>query len=241
MSENQDLSSSEADNSQSFQSAFATSGSRLRRGANGEVDVMHAVGGVRGIIEALLPGFLFLCAFLFTQNLMMSLMTAGAIALCFAVVRLVQRGALVQSLSGFVGVLICAWSAMHSGNAVGYYLPGLWTNFAYTLAIFVSLMVRWPLLGVIYSFARGESETWRTTPARYSAYWRATWVMLAMFALRLVVQVPLYFAQDVAWLGIARLFMGTPLYLAVLWLTWMMTRTPADVEATEDEPQKPRR
>ncbi|GGH56785.1 DUF3159 domain-containing protein [Rothia aerolata] len=223
----------EREHHQSLQDALSMAGSQLRRRENGEVDVMHAVGGVRGLVEALLPGFLFLTVYLVSESLYVSLAVAGAVALVFAAVRLVQRGKLVQSVSGFVGVLICAVVALRTGDAADYYVPGLWINLAYGLGVLLSIIVRWPILGLIYSFIRDEVGTWRTVPGRLKAYQKATWVLFAMFVVRLLVQVPLYLADHVAGLGAARLLMGTPLYAAVLWVTWMMTRKPADVLAEE--------
>ena len=222
-------SSSSSAPQQSLQSAFAQTGARFKRNDSGEVDVMDAVGGVRGILEAILPGFIFLCVFLVAENLYIALAVAGGIALVFALARVVQRGSLIQSMSGFIGVLICAWSAWRTGDAADYYLPGLWMNLGYGVAILFSIIFRWPVLGFFYSFIRNEAETWRANPQRLKIYTRATWVFFAMFMLRLLVQVPLYLADNVAYLGVSRLFMGIPLYISILWLTWMMTRKPEDV------------
>ena len=50
-----------------------------------------------------------------------------------------------------------------------------------------------------------------------------TWVMVAVFALRLGVQVPLYLADAATSLGVARLVMGLPLYALGLWLAWSVS------------------
>ena len=70
-------------------------------------------------------------------------------------------------------------------------------------------------------------SAWRTDPAlrhvklRYHA---GTWVLTLMFALRLVVEVPLYLAgaQAVSYLGAARLILGVPLYAVTLWFIWLL-------------------
>ena len=70
-------------------------------------------------------------------------------------------------------------------------------------------------------------SSWRTDPAlrgmkfRYHA---GTWVLTLMFALRLVVEVPLYLAgeQAVSYLGAARLILGVPLYALTLWFIWLL-------------------
>jgi hypothetical protein len=41
----------------------------------------------------------------------------------------------------------------------------------------------------------------------------------------LVVQVPLYLAQLPDALAATKLLMGVPLYLGLLWVTWMLVRT----------------
>lgn len=58
-----------------------------------------------------------------------------------------------------------------------------------------------------------------------------------MFALRLAVQLPLYFRDDVAWLGTAKLAMGVPLTALALWISWVLVR-PTRVRRQEQEPQE---
>ena len=55
-----------------------------------------------------------------------------------------------------------------------------------------------------------------------------------MFLVRLAVQLPLFFAENLPALGISRLVMGIPLYAFCLWITWMMTRPAVVVEAAEN-------
>lgn len=197
--------------------------SNIRRTENGDVDVLYAVGGVRGIVEAIAPGLLFLTAFLLTDNLVLSVLVAGGVALVFSAIRLFQKSTLMQSLSGLLGVLICAAVALRSGDAADYYVTGLWVNLAYAVGITLLLLFKLPVVGLVYSFIRGEQDTWRSNPARVKAYTLATLVLIGMFVARLIVQVPLYLADNVGALGAARLVMGVPLYAAVIWLTWMMT------------------
>jgi len=54
------------------------------------------------------------------------------------------------------------------------------------------------------------------------AYTRASALWAGMFALRLVVQVPLYLAGDeqLGWLAGARLVMSWPLFLLVAYASW---------------------
>ncbi|CAL8897584.1 hypothetical protein KVA01_06280 [Kocuria varians] len=198
--------------------------SGLRRDETGRLDVLSAVGGWRGVLESVLPGLVYLVCVVLTGRLGPALTASLAVAAIFTLVRLLQRQSVTQAVSGLVGVGICALFARAGGDALDYYVPGLLTNAVWLVGLTVSALVGWPLLGVLYGYVRGEGTDWRRDPVRRGAYQRVNAVLLAMFAARLVVQVPLYLAGDVAALGITRLVMGAPLYAAVLWLAWLWSR-----------------
>ncbi|VEG75068.1 DUF3159 domain-containing protein [Actinomyces slackii] len=68
---------------------------------------------------------------------------------------------------------------------------------------------------------------WRADPAQREArrrYALATAVLAGVFALRLIVEVPLFLAGDsaVAALGVARIVLGLPLYALGLWIIWLL-------------------
>ena len=130
---------------------------------------------------------------------------------------------------------------------------GLLTNGAYLLACLVSIVVRWPAIGVVVELFRlGFAETkgarpspaeegaddapanpfvgfsaWRSSRALVRRYTLATWLWVGLFAIRLAVQVPLYVGSQVGWLGTARLAMGIPLWAVTLWGTWILVRQSA--------------
>lgn len=213
--------------------------SRVRRGETGQLDVLHAVGGWRGLAEAIVPGAVFLGVYIVGQALATALICALAAAALFTITRLVQRQTLIQALAGLIGVLVCAFFAWRSGDAIDYYVTGLWINLAYFLGLALSIVVGWPLLGVLFGFVRGEGMDWRQDPHRMRGYRVATGLLVAMFAARLIVQVPLYLADHVTGLGIARLTMGVPLYAAVLWIAWLISRPAAvDPGVPEDALQR---
>ena len=146
-----------------------------------------------------------------------------AAASVFTLIRLVQGSKLVSALTGLVGVAICAFAAYRTGNASDYFVVGFWTNGVYILAYLLSMLVRWPLMGLIFAVIRGEALTWRENPARLRQYMLATWIITVLMMLRLAVQVPLYFANNVEVLGATRLIMGLPLYALGVWLAWRVS------------------
>lgn len=194
-------------------------GEPLTRGA-----VLDALGGVRGIFESFLPGFVFICTFAFTQNLWVSVIAPAAAGVVALLARLIQRERTVPALVGLGGILVCSLTTLLTGSAEDYFLPGLITNIAWLVGLVVSVIIRWPLLGFVLGLASGSLTSWREDAKMRGAAYLATYVWLAMFVLRLAVQVPLYLADQVTWLGVARITMGVPLFGLVIIFTWLIIR-----------------
>ncbi|MDO4240741.1 DUF3159 domain-containing protein [Micrococcus sp.] len=189
----------------------------------GRLDPLASVGGVRGIVEASLPTFVFLLASLVTGQVWPAGLAALAVAVAMGVVRLAQRQSPVQVLAGVVVVGLSVALALTTGRAADFYVWGLVTNAVYLVAMAVSVAVRWPLAGVLFGLVRGEGTEWRTSPARRRQYAAATWIVAGVFAARLAVQLPMYLADAATGLGIARVVMGLPLYALGLWLAWSVS------------------
>jgi hypothetical protein len=192
------------------------------------VDIGQAIGGKRGLLDSGLPSLVFVGVYtLGGQELRPALIAALSVAALITVWRLIRRQTLLQALAGFAGVAIASFIASRTGEARNYFVTGFITNGAYLVACVVSIAVRWPLVGVVLGPLLGEGMTWRKHPERLTVYRRITWVFAGMFALRLAVQLYLYFQDDVLWLGVARFVMGFPMYLAVVALAyWMIRRAP---------------
>ena len=196
----------------------------LVRKDNGHIDLLAAAGGIRGIAESILPGLVFLVTFTVTRNLSAALIGAVAVAAVFLVARLIQRTPLTQALAGIVGVALSAFLAMKTGKAENYYLVGFYTNAAYIAAMVISIAVRWPVLGLLFGYARNEGLKWRQEPERLRAYRAATWIIVGVMAARIAIQLPLYLTEHVDALGAMRLIMGVPLYAFGLWIAWLISR-----------------
>ena len=190
----------------------------------GDLDVWASIGGARGIIESFLPATVFLVAFVFTNELYPALFAAIGVAALAAIARKIAGGTMMQVIAGLAGVIICAVVAGKTGQARDYYLTGLFTNAVYAAGLLLSVLIRWPFIGLIYGFIRNEEFAWRQDTLRRRRYTWATLLVLLVPLLRLLVQVPLYVAGEVEALGVTRLLMGVPLYAAALWLAWLITR-----------------
>lgn len=202
---------------------------------NGQLDLLGSVGGVRGIAEATVPALVFLVTFITTTDVFWSAVLAVGLAAIASLVRLVQRQPLTQALAGVFGVAVSAAVALLQDDARGYYVIGFYISAAYGAAFAISMAVKWPIMGLIYGWLRGEGVTWQKNLVRRRKYQIATLLMVLVFASRLIVQLPMYWADDVVALGTARLVMGVPLYALVLWFGWLVSRPTADQQMTHDD------
>src|SRR5699024_2668732 len=126
-----------------------------------EFDFMEAVGGVRGIADQLVPPAVFLISFIIWQDLKISLISALVSVGLLLIARLVLKQKITGTLGGIFGVLIGVVWAWQSANASDYYLPGLIINVSYGTIFLISILARWPLIGVILAVGLGKKSTWR--------------------------------------------------------------------------------
>lgn len=183
----------------------------------------RAIGGWRGLIDSGLPTVVFITVFAFDQtDLSRAVIAAVVVGAVIALWRVIRREPLKQVLTGFVGLLIAAGFSAWTGEAQDFFLPGLLTNLAYGSAFLISILIRWPLLGIAMGYMTGEGTTWRKDPVLRRAYGAASWIWVGLFLGRLAVQLPLYLAGSVGALGVVKIVMGWPLFLAAAWFTYRL-------------------
>lgn len=187
--------------------------------------ILAALGGKKGLLDSGLPALVFLIAFNITKEIQTSTYFALGLSLLLTAVRLAKRETIQHAVSGVIGVAICAWLSNRTGKAEDFYLPGLWTNVIYGIAYALSALLRWPVIGVMVGPLIGENFRWRKDPLRTRVYVKATWLWVALFASRLIVQYPLYVSGNVNALGTARLIMGYPFFIATAWATWLVLKS----------------
>lgn len=201
----------------------------IGRVAPGEVptakSLLDAVGGIRGLIEAILPGLGFLVVYTITRQVLPSVIAPVVVALAFVVIRLATRTPATQAFAGVFGIAFSAGFALLTGRAEDNFVLGLWINVASVVLLLVSLLIRWPVVGLIAGILTNEWTAWREDRAKRRMLTLTTWLWVGLFSLRLAVQVPLYFSGQTEWLAATKLLMGVPLYAALLWFTWLLVKS----------------
>ncbi|CAN5391735.1 DUF3159 domain-containing protein [soil metagenome] len=214
----------------SFSDAFAAAAKRSGIGqvTPGETPTAHsllrAMGGVRGLVESILPGLAFLVIYTLTRNLTPSVVAPVAVALVFILVRAVSRSAVMPAIVGLLGVAISAALALFTGRAEDNFLPGLVINAVSVAVLLGSIVARWPLIGLIVGVLTGDATGWKHDPAKFRVVLIATWCWVGLFGLRLGVELPLYLTGNAEALASMKLLLGVPLYAGMLWVTWLLVR-----------------
>lgn len=198
--------------------------------------IVAALGGKKGLFDSGIPALLFLIVFNISDEVRDAALVALALSAVIAVIRLIKREKLQHAISGILGVLICYLLVRSTGKAEDFYLPGLFINAGYGALYLLTNLAGWPLIGVVLGPLLGEDFHWRKVPERKKVYILAGWLWVGLFLSRLAIQLPLYLVGNVNALGIARLVMGYPLFIACAWGTWLIIkRVPvAKKSAVED-------
>lgn len=113
-------------------------------------DAATAVGGWRGMAESVLPTLVFVLIMAIRPTALVTAVAASLTLSALAMVaRLVQRQQLTQVLGGAAVALISAVWAWRTGEAADFYATGLVINLVWLAGCLGSLVMRWPLVGVL--------------------------------------------------------------------------------------------
>ena len=181
------------------------------------------IGGPRGALESVLPPLAFVAAFEATSSIGWAVGIALAIAVVFTIWRIAEGKRPTRALSALLIVAISAYVAVKTDSAVAFFWPRVLVNLISALAFAVSILVRWPLLGVIVGPIVGTRMRWRQDPVLMRAYARASWLWVALCLIRAAVLVPLI-EQRLIW-GLA--VTGAIFYVLVIitvLLSWVVIR-----------------
>lgn len=196
--------------------------------------MLDSFGGWSGSLITAIPTIVFVVVNA-VSTLRWAIVAAVGSAALLAVYRLARRQSVQQVLSGLVGVVVASLIAARTGQAKGYFLLGIWTSFLYAAIFLGTMVVRRPLVGLVWEFldptpsgeASAERQTrWYRRPALLRCYQLATLAGLIVFLARGVVQLALYQRDATGWLAFTRIAMGYPLFVAALgFAVWVVART----------------
>lgn len=197
-----------------------------------EPTLLEQMGGVGGLVYSSAPVLVFVGVYILAHSLAAAIWSSVGGALLVLIWRLVRRDPVQPAISGLIGVGVAAFIAYKTGSARGYFLFGIWTSLVYGGAFLLSVLIRWPLAGVVWSTLNGTGMAWRSDRRCRRDYKIATLVWVLVFGARFVVQRWLYDVDQIGWLAFARISMGWPLTaIAALVTVWAVRK--ADLRQRE--------
>jgi hypothetical protein len=213
--------------------------------------ILDALGGWSGTVVAAIPPLVFVVANAI-GGLRSAIIAALSSAALLAIYRLIRREPLQQAVMGVASVGVAALIAARTGEARGFFVLGIASAIAYAVVFAGSLVVRRPLVGVLWEFLDPsplDGQRWHKVAGLRRAYEIATAAALAMFTARAVVQLSLFKENRTGLLAVAKLAMGFPLYIGVVALSfWVVRRArhrlglhpAAASDEVDDEPESGR-
>jgi Protein of unknown function (DUF3159) len=188
--------------------------------------LITSIGGWTGALITAVPTAVFIIVNV-AGTLRVAIAAAVGSAVLLAGYRLVRRQSIQQAISGLFGVLLAALIAARTGQARGYFLLGIWTSFLYAVPFGVSVIVRRPLVGVLWEFLdpsppAEDDRPWHKRRVLLVAYTWATLAATAVFLSRGIVQAALYHRNDTGWLAFARIAMSYPLFIAAVGFSFLV-------------------
>jgi Protein of unknown function (DUF3159) len=214
--------------------------------ADGRVDLretyrkqmLDSIGGWTGTVITAIPPVVFVIVNSIA-DLRPAIISAVGAAVALTIYRLTRHQSVQQSLTGLFAVVVAAIIAGRTGEARGYFLLGIWSSFAYAAAFAASVLVRRPVVGLLWEFLDpmpgADDVPWYRRRVLLRAYDIATVAATVVFLARGIVQLTLYNRDHTGWLAFARISMGYPLYIAAVGFGfWIVSRARRRLAAPAD-------
>jgi hypothetical protein len=183
------------------------------------------LGGGRAALDATMPVVAFTAGWLLTgRSVLWGALAAVVAAGLVAAWRLLSGKRPRAVLIGILAVCASAAIAVYTGRPEDFFLLQILSNVGSAVAWALSIVLRWPLLGVVVGVALGQRARWRRDPALLRAYSRASWVWVGQYVIRVAAFVPLWNGGQVAGLTGARIALSWPLVAACLAVSWWVLR-----------------
>jgi len=187
--------------------------------------LLASVGGVQGLIESTLPGFLYVVTFAIWGNLTVSISVVAVAVTLLTIRHFVMKRPFSQLLGSLLGIGLAIYLTLRPGGQAGdFYLKDFWTNGIYGSVLLLSVIARFPIIGVMVGLFTNQGLSWRQDRRKVRFFDLVTLLWVGLFATRLAVELPLYFAGNIVTLGFVKLVLGLPFYLTMIWVSWLLLR-----------------
>lgn len=181
-----------------------------------------AIGGWRTVAEAIGSRALFLVAYLTTGELRFALIVAVAGVAALAAVRVRTDR---QWRHAGLALAVVGASALISGStgrAADFYITDIVRTMVAGVVMLTSMLIRWPLVGVVAGVVRRDGFRWRRDRARRRRYQLCTAVFLAKLVVMAALMVPFYRSDNVVALGVVASGLNLPMLALCAFVCWRL-------------------
>lgn len=137
----------------------------------------------------------------------------------------------MNALASFLGVGLAAWLATSGGangaSARDFFLKDFAVNGLWIIGLLVSIAVGRPAFGFLAHALSDVPDDWRSVARIRFRMSLMTLFWVVLFATRLLVQLPLYLANDVVMLGYVKTALGLPFFALWITLSWLFVTKPS--------------
>lgn len=218
------------------QQDFAAKWLGLEKDSEGEYvltakSVITSIGGKWGLLESAIPPMSFSLSYGAFKNVYLSVGIALSLTLLVAIGQIIRKRPVMNALASFLGVGLAAWLATSGGangaSARDFFLKDFAVNGLWIIGLLVSIAVGRPAFGFLAHALSDVPDDWRSVARIRFRMSLMTLFWVVLFATRLLVQLPLYLANDVVMLGYVKTALGLPFFALWITLSWLFVTKPS--------------
>jgi hypothetical protein len=183
-------------------------------------ELRMVLAGRSNFLDSLLPPIFFVILNAI-WGVQVAIWASLGLAVAIGMYRLFRRQSLLYALGGAGGVALAAGVAYLLGRAEGFFLPTIISSAVTVLICLASALVGRPVVAFTSYIARRWPLDWYWHPKVRPAYNEVTWMWVAFFALRLLVQLNLFQEEAASLLGIVQLLTGWPATIVLLIVSYL--------------------
>ena len=183
----------------------------------------RSLGGKWGLLESAIPPLSFTITYSMTKSVVASVSTAIGLTVVVLGIQVFRKRPILNAFASLIGIGIAAWLALN-GSAGDFFVKDFFVNGGWAAGLLLSVLAGFPAFGLLMRAVGELTANWRKDRKikRLMTYLSIFWACL--YLIRLGVQLPLYFSNQVEALGFAKVLLGLPLFGTWIVLTWIILK-----------------
>lgn len=213
------------------QKDFAARWLGLEKNAEGEFvltvkSLISSIGGKWGLVESAIPPMSFSISFGAFKSVYLSASIAIGLTVLVIIGQVMRKRPIMNAIASLLGIGLAAYLALSGGQsgstARDFFVKDFAVNGIWVSGLILSILVGRPGFGYL-SHALGDlPDDWRLHKKVRFRMSLMTLFWAALFATRLLVELPLYLANNVVALGFVKTAFGLPFFALWILLSWLL-------------------